>query len=74
MVIVLARSHDRYYKGVLRASAWTFDFHLFKVGEEEPLATSASSYGRSCSIRWNLDAGDYVVHVSHIIIFPTIIS
>ncbi|TDL19165.1 cysteine proteinase [Rickenella mellea] len=65
-VIVLSQSDKRYYKTVASSSEWTFDFAIFRAGEDVPLTTSSFSYEseRSCSVRTELEAGDYVVHVS----------
>ncbi|TDL21385.1 cysteine proteinase [Rickenella mellea] len=64
-VIVLSQSDKRFYKTVASSSKWTFDFAIFRAGEDVPLTTSSFSYAseRSCSVRTDLEAGDYVVHV-----------
>ncbi|EJC98426.1 cysteine proteinase [Fomitiporia mediterranea MF3/22] len=64
-IIVLSQSDDRFYKALASSSSWNFDFILFKRGVNEPIASSELSYvlRRSCKLRIDLDAGDYVVHV-----------
>jgi len=65
-VIVLSRIDDRYFRNINGRSMWSFDFVLFKKGESDSLAESSSSrfYARSENLEINLEAGDYVVHVS----------
>ena len=72
--LILSQSDDRFYRAVNSSSTWTFDFKLFKAGDEEnaePLASSDFSYAlnRSHTLRIHLDAGEYVVHVCRSVIF-----
>ena len=64
-IIVLSQSDDRYYHDLSSSTSWTFDFKLFKRGEDVPLASSTFSYSlhRSGSLRVQLDPGEYVVHI-----------
>ncbi|KAH8116172.1 cysteine proteinase [Phellopilus nigrolimitatus] len=64
-IIVLSQSDDRFYRRIFGFSTWSFDFKLFRKGEDEPLASSNFSYDlkRSRTLRIDLEPGYYVVHV-----------
>lgn len=64
-IIVLSQSDNRYFRDLAGASTWSFDFKLFKHGDDEPLASSSFSYSltRSGSLHIDLEPGEYVVHV-----------
>ena len=64
-IIVLPQSDDRFYRGVAGLATWTFDFKLYKQGDTALIGSSSFSFtsDRSCSLRTELDAGDYIVHV-----------
>jgi hypothetical protein len=63
-VLVLSQSNSRYYRGIPKEE-WSFDFKLYKVGSKEIKGSSNYSTGlsRSVTLRINLPAGEYVVHV-----------
>jgi len=63
-VLVLSQSNSRYYRGVVKEE-WSFDFKLYKVGSKDIEGSSNYSTGlsRSVTLRINLPAGEYVVHV-----------
>ena len=65
-IIVLSKLDERYFGEISGRSAWSFDFLLFKKGGKEAVGSSSHSrfYSRSVNLEMNLDAGDYVVHVS----------
>ncbi|THU76013.1 cysteine proteinase, partial [Dendrothele bispora CBS 962.96] len=65
-IIVLSQIDNRYFKEISGCSYWQFDFIIFKAGEKEILAESSLSRlrSRSVNVEVNLDAGDYVIHVS----------
>jgi hypothetical protein len=62
---VLSQSDSRFWREVAPSSYWTFDFKLFKKGDNEPLGSMSFSHKwqRSGSLRLELEEGDYVVHV-----------
>lgn len=65
-VIVLAQQDVRYFAAISGYASWSLDFAVFKKGETEPLATAAHNryWGRNVQVELELEAGDYVVHVS----------
>ncbi len=65
-VIVLSKLDDRYFKGLAYRHWWNFNFVLFRAGESEVLAESSHArlWSRSVNVELELDAGDYVLHVS----------
>lgn len=68
-MLVLAQSDVRFYDALSSSSSWTFDFKLFKKGDDEPIGMASSpSLRRSGVLHLNLEEGDYVVHVSTAII------
>jgi hypothetical protein len=82
-VIVLSRVDDRYFGDISGRSVWSFDFLLFKKGDAQPLAESSSFWfgQRSVSTEVDLEAGEYVVHVSapvlltsHALLFDEFVS
>jgi hypothetical protein len=66
-IIVLSKLDERYFNEISGRSAWSFDFVLFKKGEKVALHSSyhARFGSRSVNLEADLEAGDYVVHVSH---------
>jgi hypothetical protein len=64
-ILVLSQSDTRFYQSLCSAAQWSFDFRLFKVGSKELVGSSSYSTGlsRSVTLRIDLPAGDYVVHV-----------
>ncbi|KAL5482317.1 hypothetical protein ACEPAI_8911 [Sanghuangporus weigelae] len=64
-ILILSKSDSRFYYPVAGSSTWSFDFKLFKKGEEDELASSDSMMGlaRSSKLHIHLDEGEYVVHV-----------
>lgn len=71
-IIVLSQLDTRYFAPISGRSYWTFDFMVFKKGEKDAVAESSHSriYARSVNLEIDLDAGDYVVHVSTL--FPLV--
>lgn len=67
-VIVLSKLDERYFRPISGASDWTFDFLVFRKGETRPVTTSSSSipYSRSVNAEVHLEAGEYVLHASHL--------
>ena len=66
----MSQSDDRFYKSLASSSIWSFDYKLFKAGESTPIASSDFSYflNRSNTLRIELEAGDYIVHVRQILL------
>jgi len=64
-ILVLCQSDTRFYQSICSAAQWSFDFKLFKVGSKKAVGSSSYSTGltRSVTLRIDLPAGDYVVHV-----------
>ncbi|KAG6864733.1 hypothetical protein C0991_007475 [Blastosporella zonata] len=64
-VIVLSQLDKRFWKAISGSVIWTFDFIIYKKGENKPITTSSSSlrYSRSVNAEVDLEAGEYVVHV-----------
>jgi len=67
-ILIMSQSDDRFYKSVSSSTTWSFDFKLFKANDPSnagPLASSDFSYflNRSNTLRIELEAGDYIVHV-----------
>jgi hypothetical protein len=65
-VIVLARNDTRAFADLDGPYAWTYDFKLFKRGDQSPVASSRHDmlWEKSVPLEIDLDPGDYVVHVS----------
>ncbi|KAG6809999.1 hypothetical protein H0H92_013781 [Tricholoma furcatifolium] len=64
-VIVLSKLDERYYQPLSSFAQWSFDFIIYRKGENKPLVTSSPSmpYSRSVNAEVHLEAGEYVVHV-----------
>lgn len=64
--MVLSELDSRYFRGLEGNSVWAFDFIIFKQGTEEEIAESSKSifHTRSVNVELELDAGEYVIHVS----------
>lgn len=62
-ILVLSQSDTRFYQSIASATEWTFDFKLFKIGSKEVLGSSSQGGNRSVTLRIDLPAGDYIVHV-----------
>ena len=75
-VIVLSRIDDRYFHGIDGRSKWIFDFVIFKEGETERLTETlpARLMERSVNLEVNLEAGNYVVHVSPLHMISPLVS
>lgn len=65
-ILVLSQSDTRFYQAVESAARWSFDFSVFKRGDDEVLGSSSYSYGltRSVTLSMELQPGAYVVHVT----------
>lgn len=65
-IIVLSRADERFFQDLKSATAWNFDFSLFKEGEADAILVSRSTeqtWTRSTAVRTYLQPGSYVVHV-----------
>lgn len=65
-IIVLSQADERYWDELSGYSLWTFDFVLYKKGEEKVIGRSEYSilWTRTVNLFTdNLEAGDYVLHV-----------
>jgi len=65
-VIVLQQVDDRYFSDISGSLSYDFEFKVFKSGETEVHASSSNAghWRRSQNCEMQLDAGEYVVHVS----------
>jgi hypothetical protein len=68
---VLQQVDARYFDEVSGFMEFNFDFVIFKKGSNEEYASSMGgmNWCRSRSIEVDLEAGEYVVHVSKLRIF-----
>jgi hypothetical protein len=66
-MIVLSQLDRRYFSDIDGRARWSLDFIIYKQGETEALAESlhARYFSRSVNLELQLDAGEYVVHVSY---------
>ncbi|THU94561.1 cysteine proteinase [Dendrothele bispora CBS 962.96] len=65
-VIVLSQIDDRSFYEISGRSSWELDFVLFKAGKKQVVTESFPNqdYARSVNVEVDLEAGDYIVHVS----------
>lgn len=72
-VIVLSQLDNRYFQDIRNLTGyavWSFDFVVFRQGGTEPVAISGPSnfHTRSVNLEVELEAGEYVVHVSSMLL------
>jgi hypothetical protein len=63
--MVLSQAENRSWEELSGYYSWSFDFTLFKRGDDEPLGSSDNSFSwpRSIAMSETLQAGEYVLHV-----------